>query len=101
MNTMTVYEKHMNDGKITIDRANCKGQFALTVLGEIRLRNIVRSQRCKALAKIITQLNDGTIRTVNKRTVQRSLTQIGFRRRLLTREPMLNARHWTDRLAYQ
>ncbi|GFV70627.1 hypothetical protein TNCV_3842081 [Trichonephila clavipes] len=37
--------RYMDGGLKTSDRANCKGQLALTVRGERRLRRIVRSQR--------------------------------------------------------
>ncbi|GFU82637.1 putative transposable element [Trichonephila clavipes] len=62
----------------TSDRANCKGQLALTVIGERRLRRIVCRQRSQTLAQITTQLNDGVIRTVSKWTVQCSLHRMGF-----------------------
>ncbi|GFX91858.1 hypothetical protein TNCV_3576881 [Trichonephila clavipes] len=43
--------------KKTSDRANCKGQLALTARGESRLRRIVRSQRSQILSLIPTQLD--------------------------------------------
>ncbi|GFW46464.1 HTH_Tnp_Tc3_2 domain-containing protein [Trichonephila clavipes] len=46
-------------GQNASDRANCKGQFVLTVRGERLLRLIVSSQRSQTLAQITTQLNDG------------------------------------------
>ncbi|GFX77285.1 uncharacterized protein TNCV_5064141 [Trichonephila clavipes] len=39
-----VYQEYMDGGQKTSDRANCKGQLALTVRGDRRLRRIVRSQ---------------------------------------------------------
>ncbi|GFU38709.1 HTH_Tnp_Tc3_2 domain-containing protein [Trichonephila clavipes] len=78
----------------TSDRANCKGQLALTVRGERRLRRIVRSQRSQTLASITTQLNDDASRTVSNRTGQHSLNRMGFESRRPTGVPLLNARHW-------
>ncbi|GFW48000.1 uncharacterized protein TNCV_2401871 [Trichonephila clavipes] len=63
-------------GKKTSDQANFKCLFALTVLGERRLRCIVRSQQSQTLARITTQLSDGASRTVSKRTVQCSPTRM-------------------------
>ncbi|GFX48569.1 hypothetical protein TNCV_584671 [Trichonephila clavipes] len=60
------------------DRANCVGQFALTVRGERRLRRILRSQRRQALTQITTQLNDSASRTVSKQTVQHSFHRMSF-----------------------
>ncbi|GFT30722.1 HTH_Tnp_Tc3_2 domain-containing protein [Trichonephila clavipes] len=79
--------------KKTSDRANCKGQLALTVHGERRLYLVVRIQQSQTLAQITTQLNDGASRTVSKRTVQLSFHLMGFGSRRLTRLPLLNARH--------
>ncbi|GFT25186.1 HTH_Tnp_Tc3_2 domain-containing protein [Trichonephila clavipes] len=62
-----VYQECTDGGQKTSDRANCKGQSALTVRGKRRLKYIVRSQRSQTLAQIITQLNDGISRTVSKR----------------------------------
>ncbi|GFY26318.1 transposable element Tc1 transposase [Trichonephila clavipes] len=59
-------------------RENCKGQLALTVLGERRLRRIIHRQRSQTLTQIATQLNDGDSRTVSKWTMQRSLHRMGF-----------------------
>ncbi|GFU40952.1 HTH_Tnp_Tc3_2 domain-containing protein [Trichonephila clavipes] len=42
---------------------NCKGQLALTLRGERRLRRIIRSQRSQTLAHITTKLSDGVSRT--------------------------------------
>ncbi|GBN16436.1 hypothetical protein AVEN_205339-1 [Araneus ventricosus] len=56
-----------------------------------RLTRIVSSQRSQTLAQITTQLNQGTSRTVSKRTVQRSLHRMGFGSRRPTRVPLLNA----------
>ncbi|GFW23194.1 hypothetical protein TNCV_3802941 [Trichonephila clavipes] len=67
----------MGDKK-TSDRANCKGQLALTVHGKRRLRRIVCSKQSQTEAQIITQLNDGASRIVSKWTVQ-SLAPYGFR----------------------
>ncbi|GFX51576.1 HTH_Tnp_Tc3_2 domain-containing protein [Trichonephila clavipes] len=86
--------------KITSDRANCKGQLALTIHGERQFRGIVRSQRSQKLAQITTQLNDGDSRTVSKRTVQRSLHPMGLGSRRPTRVPLLNARHQAARLVW-
>ncbi|GFU37233.1 uncharacterized protein TNCV_4272341 [Trichonephila clavipes] len=59
-----VCQECMDGGqKKTSDRAHCKGQLALTVRCERRLRRIVRSQRSQILAQITTQLNDGASRT--------------------------------------
>ncbi|GFX34339.1 HTH_Tnp_Tc3_2 domain-containing protein [Trichonephila clavipes] len=55
--------------KKTRDRANCKGQLALTMRGERLSRRIVRSQRSQTLAQTTTQLNDGTNLTDSKKTV--------------------------------
>ncbi|GFS72429.1 HTH_Tnp_Tc3_2 domain-containing protein [Trichonephila clavipes] len=86
-----VYQEYMDgEQKKTSDLVNCKGQLALTVRGERRLRSIVLSQ---TLAQITTQLNDGVSRTVSKRTVQRSLHRMGFESRRPKRVPLLNARH--------
>ncbi|GFS81274.1 HTH_Tnp_Tc3_2 domain-containing protein [Trichonephila clavipes] len=88
-------------GQKTSDRANCKGQLALTLLGERQLRCIVRSQRSQTFAQITTQLDDSASRTICKRTVQRSLhrmVKVGSRRP--KREPLLNARHRVARLAW-
>lgn len=95
-----VYQEYMDGGKKTSDRANCKGQLALTVRGERRLRRIVRSQRSQTLAQITTQLNDGASRTVSKRTVQRSLHRMGFGSRRPTRVPLLYTCHRAARLAW-
>ncbi|GFX58908.1 HTH_Tnp_Tc3_2 domain-containing protein [Trichonephila clavipes] len=95
-----VYQEYTDGGQKTSDRANCKGQLALTERGEGRLRRIVRSQRSQTLAQITTQLNDGANRTVSKRTVKRSLHRICFRSRRPTRVPLLNARHRAVRLAW-
>ncbi|GFT19619.1 HTH_Tnp_Tc3_2 domain-containing protein [Trichonephila clavipes] len=84
----------------TSDRANCRGQLALSERGERWLRGIVSSQRSQKLAQITTQLNDGASRTVSKRTVQRSLHHIGFGSRRPTRVPLLNARHQAARLVW-
>ncbi|GFW42487.1 hypothetical protein TNCV_4256821 [Trichonephila clavipes] len=46
------------------DRANCKGQLALTLRGERRLMHFVRSHRSQKLAQIITQLNNDGSRTL-------------------------------------
>ncbi|GFU89403.1 HTH_Tnp_Tc3_2 domain-containing protein [Trichonephila clavipes] len=80
------------------DRSSCKGQLALTVRGERRLRRIVRSQ---TLAQITTQLNDGASRTVSKRTKQRSLHCMGFRSRRPRTVPLLKARQRAARLTWQ
>jgi len=95
-----VYQEYLVAGKKTSERANCRGQSALTVRGERRLRRIVRSQRSQTLAQITTQLNDGASRTVSQRTVQRSLHRMGFGSRRPTRVPLLNARHRAARLAW-
>ncbi|GFS78679.1 transposable element Tc1 transposase [Trichonephila clavipes] len=67
-----VNQEYIDGGLKTSDRGNCKGQFALTVHGERRLRRIERSQ---------------------------TLTQITTHRRP-TRVPWLNARHRVARLAW-
>ncbi|GFU29330.1 HTH_Tnp_Tc3_2 domain-containing protein [Trichonephila clavipes] len=77
------------------DRANYKGQLALTARDERRLRRIVRT-----LAQITTHFNDGASRTVSKWTVQRSLHRMGFGSRRPTRVPLLNAHHRAARLAW-
>ncbi|GFU54596.1 uncharacterized protein TNCV_762121 [Trichonephila clavipes] len=78
-------------GGWTSDRANCKGQLALPGRSERRLRRIERSQRSQTLAHTATQLNDGASRKVRKRTVQCSLTRMGFGSRRPTRVPLPNA----------
>ncbi|GFY10409.1 transposable element Tc1 transposase [Trichonephila clavipes] len=88
----------MDGGQKTSDRANCKGELALTVIGKRRLRHNVRSQRSQTLAQITIQLNDGASRTVSKRNVQRSLHRLGFGSHRQTKVPLLNARHRTARL---
>ncbi|GFV41783.1 HTH_Tnp_Tc3_2 domain-containing protein [Trichonephila clavipes] len=80
-------------------RENCKGQLALTVLGERRLRRIIHRQRSQTLTQIATQLNDGDSRTVSKSTVQHSLHRMTFGSCRPTRVPLLNARHRAARLA--
>ncbi|GBM24225.1 hypothetical protein AVEN_22563-1 [Araneus ventricosus] len=87
----------MDGGGKTNDRANCKGQLALNERGARRLNRIVRSQ---TLAQLTTQLNQGSSRTVSKRTVQRSLHRMGFWSRRVTRIPLLNAHHRAARLAW-
>ncbi|GFW76537.1 HTH_Tnp_Tc3_2 domain-containing protein [Trichonephila clavipes] len=82
----------------TSDRANYKGQLALTVYEEIRLGRIVRSQRSQTVAQNTTQLNDSASRIVSKRTKQSSLHRMGFGNSRPTRVPLLNARHWGARL---
>ncbi|GFS97505.1 HTH_Tnp_Tc3_2 domain-containing protein [Trichonephila clavipes] len=82
----------MDGGLKTRDRANCKGQLALSVHGERRFRRIARSQRRQLLAQITTQFNDGVSHTVSKRTVQCSLHCMGTGSRRPQREPLLNAR---------
>ncbi|GFX06122.1 HTH_Tnp_Tc3_2 domain-containing protein [Trichonephila clavipes] len=67
-----VYQEYIDGGQKTSDQANYKGQLALTVRGERRLRGIVRSQRTQTLAQFTTQLNDSNSRTVSKWTMQRS-----------------------------
>ncbi|GFU05476.1 uncharacterized protein TNCV_3291181 [Trichonephila clavipes] len=67
----------MNGELKTRDRANCKGQLALSVRGERRFRRIARSQRSQLLAQVATQFNDGASRTVSKWTVQYSLHCMG------------------------
>ncbi|GFU08685.1 uncharacterized protein TNCV_5124231 [Trichonephila clavipes] len=62
-----IYQEYMNGAEKTSDRANCKGQLALTVCGERRIRPIVSSQQSQILTQITTQLNDGASRTVSKR----------------------------------
>ncbi|GFW69598.1 HTH_Tnp_Tc3_2 domain-containing protein [Trichonephila clavipes] len=64
-----VYQEYIDGGRKISDRANCRGQLALTVSGERQLRRIVCSQRSHTLAQITTQLNDGGSRTVSKQTV--------------------------------
>ncbi|GFU80776.1 HTH_Tnp_Tc3_2 domain-containing protein [Trichonephila clavipes] len=83
----------MDGGQKTSDQANCKGQLALVVQGERRLRRIVRSQRSQTLAQITTQLNDGASHTVSKRTMQSLLHRMGFGSSRPTRVPLLNARY--------
>ncbi|GFX56420.1 HTH_Tnp_Tc3_2 domain-containing protein [Trichonephila clavipes] len=90
----------MDCGQKASDRANCKGQLALTVYGGRRPRRIIVSQRSKTLAQITTQLNDGASRIVSKRTVQRSLHRMDFRNHRPTRVPLLNARHRAAHLAW-
>ncbi|GFU48107.1 HTH_Tnp_Tc3_2 domain-containing protein [Trichonephila clavipes] len=90
----------MDGGQETSDRAICKGQLALTVRGERRLKRIVRNQRSQTLAQITTQLNDGASRTVSKRTVQLLLHRMSFGNRRSTEVPLLNARHRAARLAW-
>ncbi|GFU55504.1 HTH_Tnp_Tc3_2 domain-containing protein [Trichonephila clavipes] len=75
------------------DRANCKGELALTAVGERRLRGIVRSQESLTLAQITTLLNDGANRTLSKRIVQRSLLRMDFGSFRPTIVPLLSARH--------
>ena len=77
--------------KKTSDRANCKGQLALKVRAERRLRRIVCRQRSQTLAQMTTQLNDGASRKVRKLTVQRSLHRMvfGYRRPTRVHCPML------------
>ncbi|GFW79478.1 HTH_Tnp_Tc3_2 domain-containing protein [Trichonephila clavipes] len=94
-----VYPEYIDGGQKTSDRANCKGQLALTVCGERQLRRIVRSQRSQKLAEITTQLYDGASHTLSKKTVQRSLHRMGSVRRP-TRVPLVNARHRAARLAW-
>ncbi|GFU17575.1 HTH_Tnp_Tc3_2 domain-containing protein [Trichonephila clavipes] len=89
----------MDGGQKTSDRANCKGQLVLTVRGERKLRRIVPNLRSQTLTQTTTLLNDGASRTVNKRTVQRSLHRMGFESNRPTRVPLLNARHRAARLA--
>ncbi|GFV64349.1 HTH_Tnp_Tc3_2 domain-containing protein [Trichonephila clavipes] len=62
-NLLRVYQEYMNDGRKTNDRANCKGQLALTVGDERWLKRIVRCQRRQTLAQITTQLNDDVSRS--------------------------------------
>ncbi|GFW65041.1 HTH_Tnp_Tc3_2 domain-containing protein [Trichonephila clavipes] len=50
-----LYQEYMDGGQNNSDRANCKGQLALTVRAERRLRHIVRSQRSQTLAQITTE----------------------------------------------
>ncbi|GFX40811.1 HTH_Tnp_Tc3_2 domain-containing protein [Trichonephila clavipes] len=95
-----VYQEYMDGGQKTSDRPNCKGQLTLTVRGVRRLMRVVRSQRSLTAAHITTQLNDGAIRTVSKRTVQHSLRRMGFGSRRPTRVPFLSARHRSARLAW-
>ncbi|GFU24495.1 HTH_Tnp_Tc3_2 domain-containing protein [Trichonephila clavipes] len=85
--------------KKTSDLAKCKGQLALTVRGERRLRRIVRNLRSQTVAQIATQLNDSASVTVSKRTVKRSLHLMDFGSSRLTRIPLLNAHHRAARLA--
>ncbi|GFS71277.1 HTH_Tnp_Tc3_2 domain-containing protein [Trichonephila clavipes] len=90
----------MVEKKKTSDWANCKGQLALTVRDERRLRHIVHSQRSQTLAQITTQSNDRAIRTVSKRAVERSLHRMGFGSSRSTRVPLLNAHHRAACLAW-
>ncbi|GFT95835.1 HTH_Tnp_Tc3_2 domain-containing protein [Trichonephila clavipes] len=96
----SVYQEYMVGGQNTSDRAKCKGQLALTVRDERRLRRIVRSQRSQTLVQATTQLNDGASRTFSKQTVQRSLPRMGFGSRRPTRVPLPNTRHRIARLAW-
>ncbi|PRD26942.1 UNVERIFIED_CONTAM: hypothetical protein NCL1_36709 [Trichonephila clavipes] len=90
----------MDGGQKTRDQTNYKGQLALTVCGERRLRHIVRSQGSQTLGQITTQLNDNVSCTVNKRTVQRSLHRMGFESHRPTRVLLINARHRAVLLAW-
>ncbi|GFS98446.1 HTH_Tnp_Tc3_2 domain-containing protein [Trichonephila clavipes] len=92
-----VYQEYMDGGLKTRDRANCKGQLALSVHDERRFGSISRSQRSQLLARITTQFNDGACRTVSKRTVQCSLHSMGTGSRRRQREPLLNFRLQTAR----
>ncbi|GFU12677.1 HTH_Tnp_Tc3_2 domain-containing protein [Trichonephila clavipes] len=61
-----IYQEYMDGGRKTSDRVNFKGQLALIVSGERRLKRIVRSQENQTLAQITTQLNDGASSTVSE-----------------------------------
>ncbi|GFY21683.1 uncharacterized protein TNCV_1168271 [Trichonephila clavipes] len=50
-----VFQEYMDGGQKTSDQVKCKGQLALTVRGERRLRRILRSQRSQTLTQITTQ----------------------------------------------
>ncbi|GFV67738.1 HTH_Tnp_Tc3_2 domain-containing protein [Trichonephila clavipes] len=87
-------------GQKPSDRANCKGQLALTRRGERRLRRIVQSQRSQTLAHITSQVKDDASCAVSKRPVQYLLHRMGFRSRRPTKVLLLNARHRAARLAW-
>ncbi|GFX22561.1 hypothetical protein TNCV_2784961 [Trichonephila clavipes] len=69
------------DNKKTSDRANCKGQLALTMCGERLLRLSVRRQQSKWI-------------------VQHSLHRMSFGSRRLTRVPLFNALQRASRLVW-
>ncbi|GFV24302.1 HTH_Tnp_Tc3_2 domain-containing protein [Trichonephila clavipes] len=89
----------MVGGQNSRDWTNCKGQLVFIVIGERRIRRILRSQRSQTLAQITTQLNDGSSHTVSKRTVQHSLHPMGFRSRRPLRILLFNALYRAKRLA--
>ncbi|GFW54355.1 mariner Mos1 transposase [Trichonephila clavipes] len=94
-----VYQEYKDGGQKNSNRANCKGQLALTVRREKRLRRIVGSQRSQTLAQITIQLNDDANHTASNLTVQRSLHRTGFGSHRPTRVPLHNAPHPDARLA--
>ncbi|GFX98814.1 HTH_Tnp_Tc3_2 domain-containing protein [Trichonephila clavipes] len=94
MKTKTVVQ-HLSPDIGLNSTVGCSELVGIAMRGERRLRRIVRSQRSQTLAQIITQLNDGV-----SRTVQRSLHPMGSRSRQPTRVPLFNAYHRVARLAW-
>ncbi|GFX00860.1 HTH_Tnp_Tc3_2 domain-containing protein [Trichonephila clavipes] len=91
----------MDGGQKTSDRTNYKRQLALTVLGERRLRRIVRRLQSQTLSQITTQLNVVVIRTAIKWTVQHLFHSMDFKSRQPMRLPLCNPHHRAARLAWQ
>ncbi|GFW99056.1 HTH_Tnp_Tc3_2 domain-containing protein [Trichonephila clavipes] len=95
-----VYRAYRESGKTSYVRHRCGRKKIMQEWDQRRLTRIIKRGSRVSLPQIAADFNVGPSTSVNVRTVQRNIIDMGFWSRRLTRVPLLTARHKALSLAW-
>ncbi|GBN13976.1 hypothetical protein AVEN_62033-1 [Araneus ventricosus] len=88
-----VYNEYRESGKTSNLRHRCGRKRIMKERDQRRLTRIIKRDRRANLPPIAADLNAGPSTSVNVRTIQRNIIDMGFRSRRPTRVPLMTARY--------
>ncbi|GFW92824.1 HTH_Tnp_Tc3_2 domain-containing protein [Trichonephila clavipes] len=95
-----VYREYRESGKTLNPRHRCGREKIMQERDQRLLTRIIKRDRRAVLPQIAADFNAGPSTSITLKTIQRNTIDMGFRRRWLTRVPLLTARHKALRLAW-
>ncbi|GBO14169.1 hypothetical protein AVEN_132745-1 [Araneus ventricosus] len=88
-----VYREYRESGKTSNLRHRCGRKKNMQERDQRRLTRIIKRDRRATFPQIAADFNAGSSTSVNVRTIQRNIIDMGFWRRRPTRVPLMTARY--------